>query len=183
MKKTVIAAGAASVALAAMPIVGAFALGGTVIDNINVTVGDGCTVTNENTERTVTLSATAGAAAVTADGDVINLVCNTTDWIGTAQGTGLNGATDLYKDASNKIATGATYSGDTSAWGFKLTSEGGAVASAYTDYAPVPASAAQAITGVAKSATITPSYTVFAAADQEAGAYTGQVTYVFAVNE
>jgi len=182
MKKSIIAAGAASVALAAMPIVGAFAAGGTVIDNINVTVGDGCTVTNATTTRTVTISATAGAAAVTEDGDDINLVCNTTNWTGTAQGTGANGATDLYKDATNKIETGATFSGNTSAWGFKLTATGGTVDPSYADYAAVPSTAASAITGTAKSATITPSYKVFAAADQEAGAYTGQVTYVFAVN-
>lgn len=44
MKKSLIAAGAASVALAAMPIVGAFAVGnnGTLTDRIQTTIGDTC---------------------------------------------------------------------------------------------------------------------------------------------
>ena len=43
MKKSIIAAGAASVALAAMPIVGAFAVNGPFTDIIQTTIADDCT--------------------------------------------------------------------------------------------------------------------------------------------
>ena len=90
MKKSIIAAGATSVALAAMPIVGAFATTfGTVDDTVNVTVSNGCTVSSVSVSRTVSVpSMNAGAAAQTADGQAISLTCNSTGWTITAAGSG-----------------------------------------------------------------------------------------------
>lgn len=49
MKKSIIATGAASLALAAMPVVGVFAAAnGTVTDTLNVTIQPACTITNQN---------------------------------------------------------------------------------------------------------------------------------------
>ena len=51
MKKSIIATGAASLALAAMPVVGVFAegpvLSGTVTDTLNVNIKPACTITND----------------------------------------------------------------------------------------------------------------------------------------
>ena len=48
MKKSIIATGAASLALAAMPVVGVFAAAnGTVTDELNVTIEPACTITND----------------------------------------------------------------------------------------------------------------------------------------
>ena len=51
MKKSIIATGAASLALAAMPIVGVFATGNTLTDHIEVTVPAACSITNGNTDE------------------------------------------------------------------------------------------------------------------------------------
>ena len=49
MKKSIIAAGAASLALAAMPVVGVLAApAGTITDTLNVNIPAGCTIVNNN---------------------------------------------------------------------------------------------------------------------------------------
>ncbi|MBR3323915.1 hypothetical protein IKG24_00020 [Candidatus Saccharibacteria bacterium] len=184
MKKSLIAAGAASVALAAMPIVGAFAADfGSVSDTVNVTISDGCTVTNSTTNRTVSVpSMTAGSAAQTADGAAISIVCNATGWTvsaaGATEGTNKN---SLYS-GTYEIPTGNTFSGSNSAWGLKVTASGATVATGYNDYTNVPGAAGATVaTGSATSGSVTPSYKVFAAANQEAGAYSGKVVYTISL--
>ena len=203
MKKSIIAAGAASVALAAMPIVGAFAASNqSIVDNINLTVSKGCTITDPTTPRTVTMdSIVAGGSATTKNGAGIALVCNATNWSVSAQGTyapdGVTGAvaTALNKVVSNAvaatIATGSDFTGTSSAWGFKVSvsqsgetpTPDGNITTNYDDYTAVPSSATPIVSGLKTTATITPSYKAIAASAQEPGDYSGQVTYTIAVTD
>jgi hypothetical protein len=64
MKKSLIAASVASLAVAAMPVVGVFAAtpAGTVTDTLNVTIPPSCTIVNQNTPAN---SSTGNASALT----------------------------------------------------------------------------------------------------------------------
>lgn len=193
MKKSIIAAGAASVALAAMPIVGVFADStGYVVDNITATITDGCTISRAsvptggevaNFARGVAFSVVAGTSVTDQASPTVTLTCSASGWNVTAKGTGANGATLLYKDTTDSIQAGTETSGDTSKWAYKVD---GVIDPADTataivgNYAAITASDVAVITAAqatANTATFTPSYQVFAQADQAAGAYVGQVTY------
>ncbi|MBQ3280294.1 hypothetical protein IJG92_01395 [Candidatus Saccharibacteria bacterium] len=142
MKKSIIAAGAASVALAAMPIVGAMAADFT--DTIRVTIAPACTLTRNSTTPhvdgdVVASSATARgtwgtAAAGTADtlsgsmapGEIdndygasnFNVVCNNAGgWKVTAAANPLTGLTTN----TESIPVGAIAS-DTAAWQYTSSS-------------------------------------------------------------
>ncbi len=123
MKKSIIAAGAASVALAAMPIVGAFAATvnySSITDKVLLTVNESCKMEESDTvvetvaETTtgagdqkygtiVTLSdgSTGGIAPGTASqegtGTAMTITCNSNDgWVLNAQATAMNSATGGY---------------------------------------------------------------------------------------
>ena len=83
MKKSLIAVGAASVALAAMPVLGVFAIEtDTVTDTINVTVSPSCTFTTESgasdQNETYSFTGTNGNNATAAGGyeHTFNVFCN-----------------------------------------------------------------------------------------------------------
>ena len=125
MKKSLIATGAASLALAAMPVVGVFAIaeeGNHMIDNITVTVPTSCSITNANTDedgevadvtnnyaKTIyngqyaIIGASDTTGATTAD-NTVGVTCNSTatsgaatSWRLTAIGNGTTGhETELY---------------------------------------------------------------------------------------
>lgn len=194
MKKSIIAAGAASVALAAMPIVGVFADStGYVVDNITATITDGCTITRAdvpsggevaNFARGVAFSVVAGTLVTNQASPTVTLTCSDDGWNVTAKGTGGNSApTALYLDSSNSIQAGTETSGNTSKWAYKVDGviDPAGTSTAITGtYAAITASDVPVITATqasAKTATFTPYYQVWAQADQAAGAYTGQVTY------
>ena len=96
MKKSIIVAGAASVALAAMPIVGAFAAVEGVRDVVNATVGAGCSILNNSGDatatNTVSIAATADEVSTSSVSDSgyagISVVCNSSDWTISAVGSG-----------------------------------------------------------------------------------------------
>ena len=191
MKKSLIAAGAASVALAAMPIVGAFAASNAdVTDTINLTVGSGCTITSGASNRNaVAISTTPGGAAQTADGDAIVLNCNTASWTMTAIGGTSATPNTTLTGAGAAIATGTATSGSTSNWAFKIkdldtTSASNAdIETGYNKYVAVPGTATTVVTGKATGAvSIQPSYQVYTAGGQATGAYSGTVTYTIAAS-
>ena len=186
MKKSIIAAGAASVALAAMPIVGVFASSSTTVsDTITATVSNGCTITRAGTgstvDRSVAISVATGASQ-TGDSDAINISCNVGSWTVAAAGTGAGTTSLQTSDGTKSIATGHTFSGGTSEWGMMVTATGGTVATNYNDYYDVPSSTT-VVTGSATSGTVTPSYKVYASGTQDTGVYTGEVTYTIAVTD
>ncbi|MBQ3293402.1 hypothetical protein IJG93_03855 [Candidatus Saccharibacteria bacterium] len=199
MKKSIIAAGAASVALAAMPILGAFAIENTT-DNITAVIDDGCTITDSVQNKTVSMVVAPGSVATSTAAPSISVVCNNNDWDIQAQGTSntyeqagfaatdlvaRNGAEGSY--TYEHIATGGATSGSTSNWAFKVVSlsdtTNAAIATGYDAWNSIPAFATTIVEGsAAATETVTTQYQVFAAVGQAAGSYNGQVTYTVVEN-
>ena len=189
MKKSIIATGAAAVALAAMPVLGAFA---DVTDTVRITINDSCSVggTTATTGSGVTLTETMtnGQTKVwDADGSAggkLVVSCNVAGgWNITAVGTGADATNKNYMNASGSgtdIATGEATSGATSNWAFKLAGTG--VVSNYTSFRAVPASSTKVVSSSdpASSVEIDTGYRVFVSATQEADTYEGKVTYTVA---
>lgn len=186
MKKLAIAS--ASVALAAMPVVGVFAVTGSTefTDNLSVTVNSGCTLENGgNTDgtyvdRSFSKNIAVGNYAVldgsaATDTAAITIKCNTTS--GTVTVTSA-GSTTLVGtgSADNTIATGAATSGSTSNWAIKSNATN-AASDPYAAYkAHVPGTFLTA-TASASGTTFNPSYQVYVAQGQAPDTYTGAVTY------
>ena len=186
MKKSIIAAGAASVALAAMPIVGAFAAT-SVTDNITLSVGDACTMTdNATAENTRTKTTNIAAASYgTVETPSFSVTCNGGAWKVTAVGAGAAGhTTDLYNsEKSASIATStADLDGSTSGWAYKLavTSAPTGVTNVASDWTQIPSAATVAVSATATAVSdlaITPSYKISVASGAATGSYEGAVTY------
>lgn len=186
MKKLAIAS--ASVALAAMPVVGVFAVTGSTefTDNLSVTVNSGCTLENGgNTDgtyvdRSFSKNIAVGNYAVldgsaATDTAAITIKCNTTS--GTVTVTSA-GSTTLVgtSSADNTIATGAATSGSTSNWAIKSNASNTS-SDPYAAYkAHVPGTFLTA-TASASGTTFNPSYQVYVAQGQAPDTYTGSVTY------
>ena len=177
MKKSLIATGAASLALAAMPATGVFAAAiNTMTDNISVTVPVSCSITNGNTDHNAAVAnvvnnyaktilngqyATIGAAdttGATAADNTVEVTCNAqtgTDagWRLTAIGAGASGhTTELYDGSANSIASGShVETGATSNWDFKVTQTGNAATKAdgfnFATWTPVPGAEKNLATG------------------------------------
>ena len=165
MKKSLIATGAASLALAAMPMAGVFAQTLNFTDQVEVTVSAGCSfeVTDSNTDvvdlhsprmfaanaelgQVVVLGGTAQAGATGTYGQQnITVACNTSDstksWSVSAVGAQTSGDENKMlptQNANTKIETSnaEVTSGGTSSWAFKI--EGGSAATTYGDWSAVP---------------------------------------------
>ena len=200
MKKSMIAAGAASAVLAAMPVLGVFAATeGSFKDNITVTVEGGCTLevaggtAGQYADRTFSATIAAGTAkeltgVETTTGDTttttaasaMSVTCNVPDpgqaWVitATADNNGnLQGATQ-----GNVIPSGNTFSGTTSAFAYRLSNA--------SEWLAVPTTANANITsGRTVSGTPTtfnPTYKVYVAPNQAPDTYTGGVTYTIGLS-
>lgn len=203
MKKKIIVASAASLAMAAMPMAGVFAetYGDAVVDQIQVTVSKVCNIRSGGTvdnpsydgaefSTTVTPGTLIGGASGQswASGTPTTLRYNCNDaggWKITAQGVdGISGAVSAQttmeptSSSSTPIATGTATSGDTSNWAFRVAGTG--ASSSYTSFAAVPGEAttvASSSDSVAEG-TLTPDYQVWISPTQEADTYTGYVRYI-----
>lgn len=193
MKKTIIA-GAASVALAAMPVIGVFAAEdpitttGSMTDKITVKIDSSCsfTTTNDNaTENTLgTTTLVNGQAGSEIAGTAMTISCNdNSGWHLNAIGAGTEGhITDLYSSANNaSIATGAYSESGNSVWSFKVTGTN-SVAGYNTDFVAVPGTETPVASGSSpiSGTVVTPTYKAYANATQAAGTYTGAVKYTLA---
>ena len=191
MKKSLIATGAAAVALAAMPALGAFA---DVTDTVVLTIPSACSVgqtsSTAGTGKTMSeLNAENGQvytfAADGTAGGTIKVSCNDTGgWMVKAVGSG-DGATVDVMDASGSgtdiaTAAGSPTSGD-SKWGFKVASStsGVSIETGYSDWAAVPTTAQKVAsgTGAISEGQINTGYRVWVSTTQQADTYTGKVTY------
>ena len=181
MKKSLIATGAASLALAAMPMAGVFAAAiNTMTDNIEVTVPASCSITNGNTDATAAVAnvvnnysktvnngqyTTIGASdheqGETPD-NTVEVTCNAqtgTDagWKLTAIGAGDTGyETDLHS-GTDVIPSGThAESGATSNWDFKVTQTGNAATAAngfsFATWTAVPEQEKDLATGTGSTA-------------------------------
>ena len=190
MKKSIIATGAASLALAAMPMLGAFA---DVTDTVVLTIPDACSVGQTSSSQTgggVTLTETNAVnehlyqwdADGTAGG-ILKVSCNdASGWqvkaVGASTGTPVTSMTP--SGSGTAIATGTATSGATSNWAFKVAGTSGVtVVSTYQNYAAVPATATKVAGGSAaiSEGSIYTGYQVWVSATQQADTYTGKVTY------
>ena len=205
MKKSIIAASAASLAVAAMPVVGVFAddstiNNNTVVDTLTVTVAGACTLEDSTTgvytddDRSFSGSIAAGTVgwlnatsdSATPGDETFTVHCNAATGTWTvavsASDNALKGST--YETNTNKIDPGTTFSGGTSAWAIKSNAANlgeTSVSNPYSDYAAYSSGTflsapASTASGVTK-ATFNPSYKVYVSPDQLADTYTGTVTY------
>ena len=192
MKKSLIATGAASLALAAMPILGVSA---DVIDTVQITISSACGV-NSDTESTPGAGQTFTATMTNSDthewdadgtGGELYVTCNdASGWNVTAQGFSNDtaGTTTMVATGSGTaIPTGTTLDGTVSAWAFKVADgdTGATIVSAYSAYAQVPSAATRVAykSGTAVSqGLIYTGYKVSTSATQQADTYTGKVKYV-----
>ena len=193
MKKLVITG--ASLALAAMPVVGVFAADGnlTTTDTVQVTIDSACSLTATGA-GTYSTTLTNGTASSDLGSTSINIKCNDAGgWMVNAIGANTSTtagatATDMAPDAAGKtpIATGTTLDGSVSNWAMKLTAGTGAYAptivEGYDDYHAVPGAAntkvaSGATTDQTTGSTFTTNYKVAVSPTQQQGTYTGKVTY------
>lgn len=197
MKKSLIATGAASLTLAAMPLAGSvFAATSTMTDTLNVNIPASCTIRNSLTQGDATatenvynvtmrngqLRSDIGSnPADTGDHDNTILVnCNVQSgqdatWALSAAG---KGSSTALSGSAGSIATGTNTTGDSS-WAFKTTTSTTGVVY-QGDYhsgsfAPVPSGAT--IAKGTGNATFTMNYQVYVSATQATGNYSGGVVY------
>ena len=201
MKKSIIAAGAASVALAAMPVVGVFAetttSGGIVKDEVSVTVSDTCSITSTGTLASNTITRSVSFGTVTTSGanpekqaEAMIIDCNK-GWALTAKAAGspaghekdlVSSGNYIYGDP-----TGDGVSGTVSNWKFKLTgTDITTTTTNYTNYQVIPDNTTGvAVAGNASGAdsvSITPSYQLDLIGSQAAGIYEGAISYTLTAN-
>ena len=182
MKKLAIAG--ASVALAAMPVVGVFAATGTTVtDTVQVTIDSACTITSTQAANTYSDTMTNGQLKSDFGSTEMTINCNDpAGWHITAVGSGADATDKTAMNATGSgtdIATGTATSGAASNWAMKVTGTG---ATGFTTFAAVPSSATNVATGSGSvsGAVLNTYYQVFISATQQADTYTGQVTYTLA---
>ncbi len=208
MKKSIIAAGAASVVLAAMPVVGVFAdnyagsLTGSNTDTVQLTINQSCTfsgaVSTDATEGIINLGTYDAPTATTStkNGGIMSITCNDEDgWTIKASATALNNPTS--GDVQYTIPFGAQ-NAQGSKWTALLTIDANntdLVTNNWSSYATaatvnggttVVTSNTDNTTNRVKPVvgmTVTPTYQAVIGASQQAGTYQGQITYNFATSE
>lgn len=189
MKKSLIATGAAAVALAAMPALGAFA---DVTDTVVLTIQSACSVGQTSSTagagKTITETNAVNSHLYTYDADgsaggTLKVTCNdASGWNVKAVGssTGSDKTVMVPTGSGTPIATGTAESGATSNWMFKVAGTG--AVSGYTSWAAVPSTATKVATSntTVSEGTINTGYQVWVSATQQADTYTGSVTYTVA---
>ena len=180
MKKLAIAG--ASVALAAMPIVGVFADNVTTTeDTLTLTVEQGCNIINEATSRTDKTAAfgTVTPGLTKEDGtSPITITCNG-GWKVTPS------ISSALSNGTATIASGAAaLDGTVSEWALSIATSGSAtgLSNGFSSYHAVDGSTIVSATGGVESFTLTPTYKVSVAPGQATGSYTGTVLYTVANN-
>ena len=195
MKKLAIAG--ASVALAAMPVLGAFAADTSVTDTIQITVNDACTITEGSTtdgldnKDTTYADTVANGAETTFSGThsgnhTFHVSCNAASgWSFSATPSNLAGYTDSGKGTSNNdsinfVASGSYVStGAAGDWTATITAPSG-----ITVTQPSTAGSANAVisetSNQAANVEITSTYKAYVGTQTSAGYYEGTIAYTLA---
>ena len=176
MKKSIIAAGAASIALAAMPVLGVFATDdGSVVDSFTLTLSDYCIFVNDaSTDDTYTGNLTAGVLWTDAsDPHPMVITCSkaytlTPDFTALTSSTAPSGSDITYVTT----ATAATAGSKKWSASYAKTGDGENGSGVFLDDTAVNGAAT---TSAGHTYTVT--YNVGPAAAQPAGTYTGTATY------
>lgn len=177
MKKTIIA-GAASVALAAMPVVGAFAAT-SIQDKIVVTVSDSCAFSRTAGEGEYSTTLLNGNVAENFGASTFEVKCNVAD-----ENTQAINVTAEFQTLSDGAGHTIPYAAamptaTSSAWtAMKSDSANGAAAIAATNGVLINGTA----TAANNTLSATVRYSASASNDQAAGTYTGYATYTLAEN-
>ena len=203
MKKSIIAAGAASVALAAMPVVSTFAALSSVTDNISTFIDDGCSIADVTPTKNVNINVAPGGVGTSAAAASVTVTCNNNGWGVYAAGNGPTEGSMAKTSLVSKtgedpsynyeyIPTGTETSGTTSQWAFKVSTIDTTPTTASSSVAPVgdygswsaiPASETKIVAGsTSATATVNTQYQVYAALGQATGTYTGKVVYTVSKN-
>ena len=143
MKKSIIATGAASLALAAMPVVGVFAATSNITDEIEITIAKECAIKTTATDP----SQGIGDGTATNQKFTATMQNGELKVLGGSAGTGASGTASSVIDV---VCNDSATSGDATSW--KLTAVGGdgTTASTVLDAA---ASGTDIVTGTATSGT------------------------------
>lgn len=144
MKKSIIATGAASLALAAMPVVGVFAATSTVTDEINITIAKECAITTNTTDPS------DGNQGI-GDGTHTDRTFSATMQNGELKvlgGSGNTGAEDSATSLINVVCNDPATEGTATSWQLTAIGGDGTTASTVLDAA---ASGADILTGTATS--------------------------------
>lgn len=189
MKKLAIAG--ASLALAAMPALGAFA---DVTDTVILTISSSCSVGQTQgspvtgTGKTMEETAAVNSHLYTWDADgsqggTLKVTCNdASGWnvkaVGSSTGTPVTSM--AASNSGTPIITGTATSGATSNWMFKVAGTG--TVAGYQSWSAIPATATKVATGstAVSEGAISTGYQVWVSATQQADTYTGKVTYTVA---
>ncbi len=190
MKKSLIATGAASLALAAMPVLGAFA---DVTDTVQINIQGACSVGQTSSSQTgggVTLTETMiNGATKTWDADgsaggTLKVSCNdASGWNIKAVGSSDGTAKTSMKATGSGTAIPTGTSGAASYWAFKVAGTG--AETNFTSWHTVPSTATKVAGGssAVSEGEINTGYQVHVSASQEADTYTGKVTYTVSAGE
>ncbi|MBR2725323.1 hypothetical protein IKE97_01595 [Candidatus Saccharibacteria bacterium] len=190
MKKSLIAASASAVALAAMPVLSTFA---DVTDTVTITIQDACSVGQTSssqtgggstfTESDAKNGQTYAWDANSSTGGTLKVSCNDAGgWQIKAVGAS-EGATNTSMKPTGSgtpIVTGTATTGADSNWAFKVAGTTGIdVVSTYSSYAAVPGTATKVASGAGavSEGTLYTGYQVYVSPSQQADTYTGKVTY------
>ena len=186
MKKLLIAAGAASLALAAMPVVGVFAASdpANITDTFKITIADSCTWTRSGAngsgqgaatfnDGVYSATLTAGATVPTFGTTTLNVKCNNgTGYTITPTITDLNG----YKNSIDRTTNNDKFE-------YANALAGGKWTAAYNSTALVdgtPFVSAGTGSDMVDGTNYVITYGVQAATTQNAGYYEGTITYALA---
>ena len=193
MKKSLIATGGATLAVAAMPAVAVFAAtSSSFVDSLTVTVNGGCTMETSATttgvyeDRQFSGSLDAGTkielnGGETQTGPTMTVSCNTSTGTWTVQAVASNGG-NLQDTNSHTIAPGVAITGATSGWAIKSNATN-ATTNPYSAYKAYVVDSGKEystfLSGNASgtAATFNPSYQIYASPTQAPATYTGTVTY------
>ena len=197
MKKSIIAAGASAVALAAMPVVGVFAAstGGPFTDTIDVTIDNACTFSRgatahvdgdgtpangtwgtDSTADKLSGNLAAGGIDSNFGSSNFNVVCNNHGgWKVTAAATALTGLTTT----SENIPLG-TPGADTAAWNYTSSSSDENITGTGTFSTASQIVAQSAVTTPTAGRNFSVSYAVSVDHVLSAQTYEGTITYTFA---
>ncbi len=197
MKKSLIATGAAAVALAAMPVLGAFAADTSVTDTIQITVNDSCTITEGSTtdgldnKDTTYADTVANGNETTFSGThsgnhTFHVSCNAPGgWSFSATPTNLTGYTDSGKGSTNSdninFVASSSYSNSGAAgdWTATITAPSGTTvtqpSTAGSSNTIISATGAQA-----SNVEITATYKAYVGTQTSAGYYEGTIAYTLA---
>ena len=176
MKKTIIAAGAASVALAAMPVLGVFAtatLTEDFVETLEITVDDACEFGNASNTGTATDTVLPnGTTTWDNHTTVLNVTCTLASYKITSAFTSLERSSgDAAAIAYQNSATAA----GSQKWAAQF------VKNSDTSYAYLTHNGSNQMTGTSsQSDTFTIKYEAGLGADQPAGTYSGTATYTIA---